>query len=111
MSYVYSYWLDPEPDGPYSSFLNIMQSYLHPDSYYPEDLQEEARQTDSPTWAKFKSDFREIIADPTVLPEHALFTAAGYEDGTDEAFLARVWREIYGDESPSAEQVQASPES
>ncbi len=28
----------------------------------------------------------------------ALSTAAEFEDGSDEAFLRRLWRELYGDE-------------
>jgi hypothetical protein len=32
------------------------------------------------------------------LPEYALFTAAQYDDGSDEAFLRRLWRQLYGDE-------------
>jgi len=44
-----------------------------------------------------KQELREVIADPSVLPDGTLLTAAS-EDGADEAFPARLWREPYGGE-------------
>lgn len=52
----------------------------------------------------FTRELREVMADPSVLPAGALSKASGYEDGTDAAFLSRLWRELYDDEP-----VQASP--
>jgi hypothetical protein len=44
-------------------------------------------------------EFRRLLSgELDKLPEYALFTAAEYEDGSDEAFLRRLWHQIYGDE-------------
>jgi hypothetical protein len=65
------YWLENR-QAPYVTFLTILFSYLHPD-----------------------------VNDIDGLQEDALYTAAVYEDRTDEALLARLWRDLYGDESPA----------
>lgn len=46
----------------------------------------------------FKDELREALADPSLLPSQALQLAAEYTDGSDEAFLRRLWRDLYGDE-------------
>jgi len=37
-------------------------------------------------------------ADPSRLPDDELFKAVDYGDGSDQAFLRRLWRDLYGDE-------------
>jgi hypothetical protein len=37
-------------------------------------------------------------ADPSRLPDDELFKAADYGDGSDQAFLRRLWRDLYGGE-------------
>jgi hypothetical protein len=32
------------------------------------------------------------------LPDDELFKATDYSDGSDERFLRRVWRDLYGEE-------------
>ena len=34
------------------------------------------------------------------LPGNELSESVHYEDGSPEAFLSRLWRELYGDETP-----------
>ena len=47
----------------------------------------------------FKSELRQALADPSQLPEDELLQCAvEYTDGSDEAFLRRLWRDLYGDE-------------
>ena len=46
----------------------------------------------------FKAELREALADPGALPDDELFKAVDYADGSDERFLRRVWRDLYGDE-------------
>ncbi len=46
----------------------------------------------------FKSELRQALADPSQLPEDELSEAVEYTDGSDEAFLRRLWRDLYGDE-------------
>jgi hypothetical protein len=46
----------------------------------------------------FKSELREAIMDPSRLPGDELFQSVQYDDVSDEAFLRRLWRELYGEE-------------
>jgi hypothetical protein len=48
----------------------------------------------------FKSELREALRDPSQLPGDELFESVEYSDGSDEAFLGRLWRDLYGDETP-----------
>jgi hypothetical protein len=48
----------------------------------------------------FKSELREALRDPSQLPGDELFESVEYTDGSDEAFLHRLWRELYGNETP-----------
>jgi hypothetical protein len=96
-----NYYWQRDRNAPFAFFLGVISAYLHPDAgmtmddlaewlHYP-DLGEEA--------IRFKDDFRRLLSgEVDKLPEYALFTAAGYEDGSDEAFLRRLWQELYGDE-------------
>jgi hypothetical protein len=101
MSPINEYWLD-DPNASYATFLSVLTSYLN-----PEVMDEEGLKGRATTYAEldemvtFKKEFREVIADPAVLRKGALRTAAYFEDDSEEAFLARLWRELYGDESLS----------
>ena len=46
----------------------------------------------------FKCELREALRDPGQLPGDDLSESVQYEDGSDEAFLRRLWHELYGDE-------------
>ena len=46
----------------------------------------------------FKAELRQALADPGTLPDEELSEAVEYDDGSDERFLRRVWRDLYGDE-------------
>ena len=46
----------------------------------------------------FKSELREALRDPSQLPDDELWKSVEYGDGSDEAFLRRLWHELYGDE-------------
>jgi len=50
----------------------------------------------------FKSELREALRDPSQLPDDELWRSVEYGDGSDEAFLDRLWHELYGDESLDA---------
>jgi hypothetical protein len=45
----------------------------------------------------FKSELREALCDPSQLPGDELSESVQYDDGSSEAFLRRLWRELYGD--------------
>jgi hypothetical protein len=107
---VYSnrYWRESK-DAPFAYFLGIVDTYLHPESSYDVgDLAKWLRQARPPEKAtRFKDELRQLLSGGvSKLPEHALFTAAEFDDGSDEAFLRRLWHELYGDEPvQSGEQV------
>ena len=44
------------------------------------------------------TELREALADPSRLPDNELFKAVQYDDGSNEAFLRRLWRDLYGDQ-------------
>jgi hypothetical protein len=48
----------------------------------------------------FKSELRVAIRDPSQLPPDELSESVQYSDGSPEAFLSRLWRDLYGDETP-----------
>jgi hypothetical protein len=45
------------------------------------------------------SELRQALADPGALPDDELSAAVEYDDGSDEKFLRRRWRDLYGDEA------------
>jgi hypothetical protein len=44
----------------------------------------------------FKAELKQALADPGHLPGDGLFDAVDYADGSDEAFLRRLWHDLYG---------------
>jgi hypothetical protein len=43
----------------------------------------------------FKAELQQALADPGQLPTDELFDAVDYGDGSDEAFLRRLWHDLY----------------
>jgi hypothetical protein len=88
-------------NSPFAFFLGIISNYVHPDSGSTVDDLKELADYPVPSieMVRFKDEFRRLLSGELhELPEYALFTAAGYDDGSDEAFLQRLWHELYGDE-------------
>jgi hypothetical protein len=54
----------------------------------------------------FKAELREAIKHPERLPDNELSRHVQYEDGSPEAFLQRLWRDLYDDEPVNAAQRQ-----
>ena len=50
----------------------------------------------------FKAELRQAITHPDQLPSDELFDHVQYDDGSDEAFLRRLWRDLYDDEPATA---------
>ena len=50
----------------------------------------------------FRAELREALADPGQLPDNELFKAVQFSDGSNEAFLRRLWHDLYGGEPTSA---------
>lgn len=96
-----------DPNSPFAYFLGIIDTYLHPESGYDvDDLAAWLRRAKPPEKAaRFKDDFRQLLSgELDKLPKGALGTASAYEDGSDEAFLRRLWHELYGDEPVQPEE-------
>jgi hypothetical protein len=96
-----AYWAK-HPHGPFATLIAVAATYCHPEAYdgaYA-DLIERARspEPDDEEISVFKAELREALADPGRLPDDELFKAVDYGDGSDERFLRRVWRDLYGDE-------------
>jgi hypothetical protein len=94
------YWRK-NPDAPFAALLSIVNTHCHPEAYDDayEDLVESAHDPDADErLARFKEQLRQALRDPSQVPAGALWTAAKYDDGSDEKFLRRLWRDLYGDE-------------
>ena len=95
------YW-ERHPDGPFATLIGVAATYCGPDAYDGayQDLLRRARAADADDdeMRVFKAELRQALADPAALPDEELSEAVEYEDGSDERFLRRVWRDLYGDE-------------
>jgi hypothetical protein len=91
------YW-QRHPDGPFATLIAVAANYMDPENYDIDSLKELAKRKDDQRMQTFKSELREALRDPSQLPGDELFNAVDYGDGSDEAFLRRLWRELYGDE-------------
>jgi hypothetical protein len=84
------------------TLISVAATYCSPDAYDEayKDLVSRARspRPDDDEIRKFKSELRHALADPSQLPGDELFEAVEYDDGGDEQFLRRLWRDLYGDE-------------
>lgn len=95
-----------DPQADWATLLGVVETYCHPeiatdDGY--ERLQRLAKRQDDAEMTVFKQELREAIRDPSRLPSGSLARAAEYEDGSEQAFLARLWRDLYPEEPlPSA---------
>ena len=88
-------------NSPFAFFLEVIDTYLHPESHYDVSDLAEWLKNGEPTEevTRFKDEFRRLLSgELDKLPREALSTAAEFEDGSDEAFLRRLWQELFGDE-------------
>jgi hypothetical protein len=93
------YW-ERHPDGPFATLIAVASNYLDPENYDLDALKVLAKRDGQPRMQVFKSELREALRDPSQLPGDELFESVEYADGSDEAFLDRLWRDLYGDETP-----------
>ena len=91
------YWTR-HPDGPFVTLITVATTHLHPEMYYPEELRKRAIRNDDPEIRVFKNELRAAILHPERLPEGELESNVEYDEPDDEAFMARLWRDLYGDE-------------
>jgi hypothetical protein len=93
------YW-ERHPDGPFATLIAVAANYLDPENYDLDSLKILAKREGQPRMQIFKSELREALRDPGQLPGDELSRSVQSEDGSPEAFLSRLWRELYGDETP-----------
>ena len=91
------YW-ERHPDGPFVTLIRVTANYLDPENYSPDLLRRLARRDDRAEARVFKAELRRALANPALLPGDELSDVVEYPDGSDEAFLSRLWRDLYGDE-------------
>lgn len=93
------YW-ERHPDGPFATLIAVAATYCSPDADVEDygRLKRLAQREDDQEMRVFKAELREALADPSRLPEGELSDAVEYDDGSDERFLSRLWRDLYGDE-------------
>jgi hypothetical protein len=94
------YWRN-NPDAPFSVLLDTVEAHCHPETYDEayDDLISRARNPEGDVAIqRFKEQLSAALTDVHAVPEDALFNAAQYDDGSDEAFLRRLWRDLYPDE-------------
>jgi len=95
------YW-ERHPDGPFATLIAVTATYCSPDAYDGayEDLVSRARAAKAADdeMRAFKDELRQALTDPMQLPEGELDDAVEYNEESDEKFLRRVWRGLYGGE-------------
>jgi hypothetical protein len=92
-----SFYWERHPDGPFATLIAVATTYLDPENYDLDSLKRLAKRDDE-QMRLFKSELREALRDPSQLPDNELSESVEYDDGSDEAFLRRLWHELYGDE-------------
>jgi hypothetical protein len=100
------YW-ERHPDGPFVTLIAVATTYLHPENYELDSLKALARREGDEEMRVFKLELREALTDPRQLPGDELSESVEYDNGSDEAFLYWLWRQLYGDE-PSGTEVAIS---
>jgi hypothetical protein len=93
------YW-ERHPDGPFATLIEITANYLDPENYDFDSLKSLAEREDDPEMRVFKSELRAALQDPGQLPGDELSRSVQYEDGSPQAFLRRLWRDLYGSTHP-----------
>jgi len=93
------YW-ERHPNGPFATLIRVATTYCSPDADEEayEGLKRLAKRENDEEMRVFKAELREVLQDPGRLPNNELSESVEYDDGSDEAFLRRLWHDLYGDE-------------
>lgn len=95
---------------PFATLIAVVTTYLSPEGYDLESLQRLAKRQDDQEMRVFKAELRAAIRDPSQLPGGELSESVEYDDGSDEAFLRRLWHDLYGDEPLNAPRALFDPD-
>ena len=96
------YW-ERHPKGPFITLIAVAATYLNPENYELDSLKALARREGDEEMRVFKVELREALRDPSQLPGDELSESVEYDNGSDEAFLYWLWRQLYGDELAGTE--------
>lgn len=99
---IKAYWYD-DRGAPFGTLLRIVDAYCNPEAYDGayEALAARVRLANPADTGivVFKAELTQLLrGDRDGLHVAALGTAAAYDDGDDDAFLERLWRDLYPDE-------------
>lgn len=92
------YWVR-NPGGPFATLIRIATTYLHPEADDLESLQRLAQRENDTEMRVFKAELLAALQDPARLPDDELSKHVRYEDGSPEAFLRRLWEQLYLEEA------------
>lgn len=92
-------------DKPFGTLISFAGTYFSPDSSFPAidrlrvavHRPVEDQNIDMRTFVKELE--QALRGDTADLPEDALFNVTHYSDGTDDAFLRRIWAELFPERS------------
>jgi hypothetical protein len=96
------YW-ERHPEGPFVTLIAVAATYLNPEAHDLDFLKTRAKLQDLEEMRVFKCELREALRDPSHLPGDELSESVEYDNGSDEAFLYWLWRQLYGDEPSGTE--------
>lgn len=92
------YW-ERNPGGPFVTRIRVAATYLEPENYDLDDLKALAKRDDDEEMLAFKSELRQALRDPALLPGDELSYEVQYDNGSNVKFLRWLWHELYRDES------------
>jgi hypothetical protein len=96
-----AYWAR-NPQGPFATLILVAATYCHPEAYdgaYTDLISRvRAPAPEDEQIRVFREELSEALADPSRLPDDELFKAVDFGDGSNEAFLRRLWHDLYGGE-------------
>jgi hypothetical protein len=90
------------PGWPFATLIAVAATYCSPEAYdgaYDDLISRAwAPEPDDKEIRAFTAELQQALADPGRLPGDELFDAVDYGDGSDEAFLRRLWYDLYSDQ-------------
>jgi hypothetical protein len=91
-----SFWR-VDPEKPFGMLIVVAETYCHPEAYDEayDDLRALVKREDDQDIKAFKSELRKAILEPETAPRAELSRAVQYDDGSADAFLRRLWRDLY----------------
>jgi hypothetical protein len=89
-----------DPDVRFATLIRIARNYCHPEAYDEayDSLKRLVKRAGDDQMTVFKSELGQAIENPSEIPADELYEAVQYDDRSDEAFLRRLWRDLYPDE-------------